>query len=65
MGEGRTIVTLKLPENDWRFRPVPFPGSQEAIEAGCCCPETQPWPGGLAIDGDCPVHPIMHAVDHA
>jgi len=42
-------------------RQLPLPGSPEAREQGCTCPDranapSGPRPGEVAIDDDCPVH---------
>lgn len=51
-------VTLDLPEGSKDWRPDLFPGSDEAFECGCTCPQFQPWPGRLLFDPECPAHVI-------
>ena len=42
--------------------PLPFPGSPEARNQGCTCPQPRPGQGGRdnppTFDGNCPVHGI-------
>lgn len=52
------IVTVRLPFDQQEWRPPLFPGSSEALNAGCTCPARQPWPGGFRFRTDCPVHEI-------
>lgn len=54
--ESHLVYTLKLSDEDSHYRPDPFPGSKEAVLEGCTCPDEQPWPGKMAISGNCPVH---------
>ena len=49
-------VTVTLPPDQKDWRPELFPGSEEAFQQGCTCPEHQPWPGGFTFAFDCPVH---------
>lgn len=51
-------VTCKLPLGQEDWRPELFPGSDEAVEKGCTCPERQPWPGAFQFATDCPVHEL-------
>lgn len=55
------VYRCKLPTelNGWRPEPL-FPGSDEAIAAGCTCPPDQPWPTALLISSDCPRHELEH-----
>lgn len=50
--------TLTLPAGWETWAPEPMPGSDAARLEGCKCPEEQPWPGSLAINGDCPIHEL-------
>lgn len=52
------IITCELPEGKERWRPDPFPGSDDAVRAGCNCPNVQPWPGALRVTTDCPIHDV-------
>jgi hypothetical protein len=58
------IVTCLLPSGQENWRPDPFPGSDEAAEAGCSCPREQPWPGRLQFSCDCPVHELEKPAEH-
>jgi hypothetical protein len=44
---------------------LPLPGSPEARDAGCTCPEPKPGQGGrdypFDLDRDCPVHGLAAA----
>jgi hypothetical protein len=53
-----TLVTCVLPRGHEKWRPDPFPGSDEAAAADCSCPLHQPWPGKLIFALDCPVHQL-------
>jgi hypothetical protein len=57
MDEPKTVTT-QLPPGQESWRPEPFPGSDEAADDGCTCPEHQPWPGALTFSTDCPVHEL-------
>jgi hypothetical protein len=52
------LVTCTLEPPDEHWRPVPFPGGEEARMMGCTCPieKDQPWPGKLIFAISCPVH---------
>ena len=49
------IIAVKT---DWK--PDPFPGSDEAIDAGCTCPLYQP-SGELKFAEGCKVHELERA----
>lgn len=55
----RKLVKLDLPADAANWRPEPFPGALDAIEAGCTCPVLQPHPGALVLAADCPVHELQ------
>ena len=52
----RLLITVELPSDQETWRPDPFPGSDEAFDKGCTCPQAQPWPGHLILASDCPIH---------
>lgn len=58
---GATVVCT-LPEGSKDWRPDPFPGSDEAFERGCTCPQFQPWPGQLLFDPECPAHVLSQGI---
>ena len=49
----------KAIKNGRQFGPMGFPGSEEAFEQGCTCPQNQPWPGLFNFASDCPVHEVV------
>jgi hypothetical protein len=57
------VLRLALPSGHERWRPDPFPGSDDAERQGCTCPILQPWPGFLSVDDACPVHEIEKGFD--
>lgn len=53
------FITCRLSAEDANYRPPEFPGSEEAFEKGCTCPQLQPWPGALKFSTDCPIHGLV------
>jgi hypothetical protein len=52
------VYRVQLPKDDPFWQPFLFPGSNDAQDAGCTCPEEQPYPGALDIADDCQVHEL-------
>jgi hypothetical protein len=55
------IIRVAVPAS---FQPEPFPGSDEAIEEGCTCPDGQSAPGTLEFSTDCPIHELERVTQH-
>jgi hypothetical protein len=62
-GDTMAIITCALPLERRRYRPDPFPGSEDAWEEGCTCPLQTRWPGFLQFSSDCPVHALEVATN--
>lgn len=57
------VVRATLPNDQSRWSPPLFPGSQGAADQGCVCPISQPWPGAFDFALDCPVHELQKQGD--